>query len=69
MSMLRTEGLSPKAKSGFAVYEQMLRVFHRNPAKLKGVADMIRRLDPEVVGEDFLKMFRMFEETAKKVRR
>lgn len=69
MSMLRTEGLSPKAKSGFAVYEQMLRVFHRNPAKLKGVADMIRRLDPKVVGEDFLAMFRMFEETVKKVRR
>ena len=50
-----------------AVYEQMLRVFHQNPAKLKGIADMIRRLDPEVVGDEFRHMFAQFELAAKKV--
>lgn len=69
MNILRAGEINPKAKSAFAVYEQMLRVFHSNPGKLKGIADMIKRLDPKVVGEEFLKMFRMFEETAKKVRR
>ncbi len=69
MGLLRTGEITTKAKSGFAVYEQMLRVLHLNPAKLKGIADMIRRLDPDVVGGEFLKMFRMFEDTARKVRR
>ena len=40
-----------------AIYEQMLRVFHQNPARLKGISDMIRRLDPEVVGDEFRQMF------------
>lgn len=67
LSFIRSGEIKPKAKSNFAVYEQLLRVFHRNPARLKGIADMIRRLDPKVVGDDFLKMFYLFEETAKKV--
>jgi hypothetical protein len=50
-----------------AVYEQMLRVFHQNPARLKGISDMIRRLDPEVVGDEFRQMFAQFELAAKKV--
>ena len=69
LSMIRSDQLQAKAKSGFAVYEQLLRVFHRNPARIKGISDMIRRLDPKVVGDSFLKMFRLFEDTAKKVRR
>jgi len=52
-----------------AVYEQMLRVFHQNPAKLKGIADMIRRLDPEVVGDEFRQMFAQFEQAARKARK
>ena len=52
-----------------ALYEQMLRVFHQNPSKLKGISDMIRRLDPDVVGEEFLEMYLQFEAAAKKVRR
>ena len=50
-----------------AIYEQMLRVFHQNPARLKGISDMIRRLDPEVVGDEFRQMFAQFELAAKKV--
>lgn len=69
LSVLQSGGLQSKAKSSYAVYEQLLRVFHRNPGRIKGIADMIRRLDPEVVGDDFIEMFRLFEDTAKKVHR
>ena len=55
--------------SNAAIYEQMLRVVHQNPSKLKAISDMIRRLDPEVVGEDFLKMYRQFETAAKRVKK
>ena len=55
--------------SNTAIYEQMLRVVHQNPSKLRAISDMIRRLDPEVVGEDFLKMYRQFELAARKVRK
>ena len=52
-----------------AIYENMLRVFHQNPNRLKGIADMIRRLEPDVVGEDFVQMYQQFEAAAKKVRK
>ena len=52
-----------------AIYEKMLRVFHQNPNRLKGIADMIRRLEPDVVGEDFVQMYQQFEAAAKKVRK
>ena len=52
-----------------AVYEKMLRVFHQNPNRLKGVADMIRRLDPGVIGQEFIQMYEQFEVAAKKVRK
>ena len=56
-------------KPAFAVYEQMLKTVHQNPSRLKDISDMITRLDPGVVGEAFLKMFRQFEAAGKKVRR
>lgn len=52
-----------------AVYEKMLSVFHQNPNRLKGIADMIRRLDPDVVGQEFIQMYEQFESAAKKVRK
>lgn len=66
------EQLSRLAQSGqgaaafAAVYEKMLRVFHREPRRLAGIADMIRRLDPEVVGGDFTRMYGQFEEAARR---
>ena len=62
------EGSEGEAPALYAVYEKMLRVFHQNPRRLKGIADMIRRLDPEIVGEEFLQMYGQFEAAAKKVR-
>ena len=52
-----------------AIYEQLLRVFHQNPTKLKGISDMIRHLDPDVVGDEFLEMYSAFDEAAKKVKK
>ena len=52
-----------------AVYERMLRVVHRNPARLREVADLIKRLDQNIVGEGFLEMYKQFELAAKKVAR
>lgn len=51
-----------------AIYEKMLRVFHQNPNRLKGIADMVRRLEPDVVGKEFVQMYQQFESAAKKVR-
>lgn len=56
-----------RARRYSAIYEQMLRVFHQNPAQIREVADMVRRLDPSVIGEDFSRMFRQFESAVKKV--
>lgn len=52
-----------------AVYEKMLRVFHQNPNRLKGIADMIHRLDRDVVSQEFIQMYKQFESAAKKVRK
>ena len=68
-AMLQANGNAFGGQISAALYEQMLRVFHQNPSKLKGISDMIRRLDPDVVGEEFLDMYRQFEAAAKKVRR
>ena len=68
-ALLQANGVRLNSQPKAALYEQMLRVFHQNPAKLKGISDMIRRLDPEVVGEEFLDMYSQFEAAAKKVRK
>ncbi len=68
-ALLQANGTYLTGKANAAIYEQMLRVFHRNPAKLKGISDMILRLDPNVVGHEFLEMYSQFEEARKKVRK
>ena len=68
-TVVQSVGQQSGIYSNTAIYEQMLRVVHRNPSRLKAISDMIRRLDPEVVGEDFLKMYRQFETAAKKVKK
>ena len=68
-ALLKTDTFQAGSQISAAIYEQMLRVFHQNPAKLKGIADMIRRLDADVVGTEFRQMFAQFELAAKKVRK
>lgn len=67
--LLQSDVLRIGNQSTAAIYEQMLRVFHQNPSKLKGIADMMQRLDPDVVGDAFRDMFSRFETAAKKVRK
>ena len=68
-AIVQANSNSSSGQNYAAIYEQMLRVFHQNPSKLKGISDMIRRLDPDIVGQDFLDMYREFETAARKVRR
>lgn len=49
-----------------AVYEKMLRIFHQDRGRLHGIADMIRRLDPDVVGDEFTSMYQQFEQAARR---
>jgi len=67
--LLADEAQGVVTSTSSAIYEKMLRVFHQNPDRLKGITDMIHRLDPDVVGEDFLDMYQKFELAAKKVKK
>lgn len=60
------EGTTDMPVPGPAIYESMLRVFHQNPDRLKGIADMMRRLEPEVVGEEFAQLYAQFEQAARR---
>ena len=68
-SVLQSADQQSNSQAYSAVYEQMLRVVHQNPSRLKSISDMIRRLDPNVVGSEFLKMYQQFEMAAKKVKK
>ena len=68
-SVLQSVDQQSNNRAYSAVYEQMLRVVHQNPSRLKSISDMIRRLDPNVVGAEFLKMYQQFESAAKKVKK
>ena len=52
-----------------AIYEKMLKAVHQNPAKLKEIADIIRRLDEKIIGSDFLEMYKQFELAARRLSR
>ena len=65
----RGEGTDAESAQGPAIYEAMLRAFHRDPDRLKGIADMMRRLEPEVVGEEFTQLYAQFEQAARRRRK
>lgn len=44
-----------------AVYEKMLIAVVQNPNKLKEIADVIKRIDKDVVGEEFMEIYKQFE--------
>lgn len=67
--LVSEENQGQSAPLPVAVYEKMLRVFHHNPNRIKGIADMIRRLDPDMIGEEFMQMYGAFELAAKKVQK
>lgn len=65
----KEEGTGGVPVPGPAIYENMLRAFHQDPNRLKGIADMMRRLEPEVVGEEFAQLYAQFEQAARRRRR
>ena len=68
-TVIQANGDALSGKTTVALYEQMLRVFHRDPKKIEDVSKIIEKLDPTVVGQEFLKMFEPFKTAKKKVRK
>lgn len=50
------------------IYEKMLQIIMDNPNKLKDIEAVIKRLDKDIVSEDFKKMNNIFISVAKKVK-
>jgi hypothetical protein len=50
-----------------AIYEKMLKVLHQNPARLKELADVINRLEKDIIGNEFLEMYKQFELAARRL--
>lgn len=51
------------------IYEKMLRVLHQNPRRLAGLSDVIKRLEPDVIGEEFIAMYHQFELAARRLKK
>lgn len=52
-----------------AIYERMLRIVATNPKKLEDVENVMMRLNPEIVTDDFKSLVAAFRAAAKKVKR
>lgn len=52
-----------------AVYEKMLKTVHENPNRMKEIADIIKRLDPEIVGSEFMNMYQEFEKAVRRMKK
>jgi hypothetical protein len=63
-----TDGLE-NAPIVAAIYEKLLRLVHQSPSKLKEIADVIKRLDKDIIGEEFLDMYKQFELAARRLTR
>ena len=44
-----------------AVYEKMLKAVVKNPKRINEISDVINRLDDDVIGEEFLEMYKQFK--------
>ena len=51
------------------IYEKMLRVLHQNPSRLTVLADVVKRLDSDIVGDEFLTMYHQFEIVARRLKK
>lgn len=61
------ENHSQKEPVFAAIYEKMIKLVHQNPVRLKEVADLMKRLDLDIVGNDFLEMYKQFELAARRL--
>ena len=51
------------------IYEKMLRVLHQNPSRLVALSDVVRRLNLDIVGDEFLTMYHQFELVARRLKK
>lgn len=61
-------GNSKLENNATIIYEKMLQIVMDNPNKLKDIEAVIKRLDKDIVSEDFMKMYSTFILAAKKVK-
>lgn len=52
-----------------AVYEIMLKATYQNPNKLAEIADVIKRLDKDIVSEKFIEMYEQFQSVARRLKK
>ena len=52
-----------------AVYEIMLRAISRNPNKLNEIADVIKRLDKDIISDEFIEMYEQFQVVARRLKK
>ncbi|WP_207710261.1 hypothetical protein [Clostridium sp. C2-6-12] len=63
-----SDGNSKLDDNAVIIYEKMLQIIIDNPNKLKAIEAVMKRLDSDVVSEDFKKMYNTFILAAKKVK-
>lgn len=61
--------ISDNRHSFSAIYEKMLKIAHENPSRFKEIADIIKRLDPKIVGSAFLEMHQEFEKAVRRMKK
>ena len=49
--------------------EALLGILHQNPARIKELSDVIKRLDSDIVGDDFMAMYSQFEMAARRLKK
>ena len=50
-----------------ALYEKMLKVVYQNPSRLEEIADVVKRLDDGIVGDEFLDMYKQFQQATRRL--
>lgn len=63
-----SDGNSKLDDNAVIIYEKMLQIIIDNPNKLKAIEAVMKRLDSNIVSEDFKKMYNTFILAAKKVK-
>lgn len=63
-----SDGNSKLDDNAVIIYEKMLQIIIDNPNKLKDIEAVMKRLDSNIVSEDFKKMYNTFILAAKKVK-
>ena len=62
-----SQGAAPSSQFPVALYERMLRAVVDTPWKFDDIEDVMRRLDPGIVTDDFRKVVEAFRSAARKV--